>query len=325
MKQCSSTWMPLHDSPRISHLLLEELIGPATMIGRVGLGHYLALLICVGRRFAPAVVLIFAVANASALAKDRGAMSKSVDDEDASTTAGHRGRWGRCTSAVSQLTIETSGEQRYDDDTEVAQIKLRTAQGKRYTTDLGGNVGCLAYSESTHKYVLGAIGQIGAWLPLREIWYLDEITGALDQSKALPAWSENRGSWCAFAAVANQDGRFVVFVSDYDSERALDVLDTKEDRLIRIGEPPLPLPSSWARENVTRRIDFAWGMAEAASDRFIRIDPGILVWHGHVLEASYGKDRPSKRAKPRTTKRWDMDALARPGSHCPSPTCHPGP
>jgi hypothetical protein len=70
----------------------------------------------------------------------------------------------------------------------------------------------------------------------------------------------------------------------------------------------------WAQENVTKRYDFTWGAAEASTDGFIGMDPGLLVWRGHVLEASYGKDGPIKRARARTTKRWQLDKLA---ASCP--------
>jgi hypothetical protein len=215
-----------------------------------------------------------------------------------------------CTSAVSSLTIGASGEARHEHDTLQAHLKLRAADGKEHNHDLGGQVGCLAYSQTSHRYILGAIGEVGAWRPLLEIYYLDENTGALVASKAIPTLTHDKQAWCAFAAVASQDGRFIALVSDYDFQIKLEALDTREDRLIRLGKPPLPPPSAWARENVTSRADFNWGSAEAGADGFIAMDRGSLVWRGHALEASYGKDGPSRRAKTRTTKRWDLDKLA---------------
>ena len=138
--------------------------------------------------------------------------------------------------------------------------------------------------------------------------------GSLDSSKAVPEWSEHKGSWCAFAASASEDDRFIALVSHYDSLVRIEVLDTGSDCLLRIGRAPLPPPSTWAEENVKERYDFTWGASEAGTDGFISMDPGVLVWRGHVLEASYGKDGPIKRARARTTKRWQLDKLA---ASCP--------
>jgi len=219
--------------------------------------------------------------------------------------------WRPCKkTTASTLKLNVSGVANHEDDTTTTLVTLRTAEGKQYSHSLGGDVGCLAHSRAGHKYVLGRIGEMGAWRPLQEIFYLDEITGKLETSKALPPWADDKQPWCGFAAEASQDGLYVAFVAIDDSESRLEVLDTKEDRLLPVGEPPLPPPSAWARENVRRIVDFNWGMAEARTDGFIGMDSGILAWRGHVLEASYGKDGPSMRAKARKIRRWDLDKLA---------------
>ena len=138
----------------------------------------------------------------------------------------------------------------------------------------------------------------------------------------MPPEADDKQPWCGFAAETSQDGLFVAFVTIDDSQFRLEVLDTKKDRLLPVGEPPLPPPSTWARENVRMIVDFNWGMAEAGTDGFIGMDSGILVWRGHVLEASYGKDRPSKRSKARRIRRWDLDKLVAEGS-AQQPCTHP--
>ena len=244
-----------------------------------------------------------------------GSAEAIVDDTEDPASDDGRNPWGTCTSPTSTLDFESSGAaMSHEDDTTRTTIRLRTRDGKEFTHDLGGSVGCLAYLRARHEYVLGVVGAMAAWRPLGDIFYLNERSGTLKPSRALPEWSEHEGSWCAFAASASEDGRFIVFVSNYDDQVRLEVLDTRSDCLLRIGRPPLPPPSTWAQENVTKRYDFTWGAAEAGTDGFIGMDPGVLVWRGHVLAASYGKDGPIKRARARTTKRWQLDKLA---ASCP--------
>jgi hypothetical protein len=234
-----------------------------------------------------------------------------IEDAEEPPSEDVRNPWGRCESPTSTLDFESSGEaMSHDHDTTRTMIRLRTREGREYTHDLEGSVGCLAYSRTRHAYVLGVVGAMAAWRPLFDILYLNDRSGALEASKAVPEWAENKGSWCAFTASSSEDGRFIVFVSDYDSRVRLEVLDTRADCLLRIGRAPLPPPSTWAQENVEEPYDFAWGAGEAGTDGFEGMDPGILEWRGHLLEASYGKDTPSKRARSRTPKRWQMDKLA---------------
>lgn len=222
--------------------------------------------------------------------------------------------WSSCDNTTSNLAFEAKGRaMSHEDDTSRTKVRLRTQDGKEYTHELGGSVGCLAYSRAKHAYVLGAVGAMAAWRPLLDILYLNDGDGSLVPSQALPD-DERKGTWCAFTASASPDGRFIVFVSNYDSQDRLDVLDTQSDCLLRVGRPPPPPPSTWAQENISQRAAFVWGEAEAATDGFIGMDPGILVWREHILEASYGKDNPSKRAKVRTIKRWRMDKLV---ARCP--------
>jgi hypothetical protein len=249
--------------------------------------------------------------DTTALDAERESSHEIVDDTEEPDSDDGRDPWGRCESPTSTLDFESSGEaMSHEDDTARTTIRLRTRDGKEYSHDFGGSVGCLAYSRTRHAYVLGVVGAMAAWRPLLDVLYLNERSGTLNASKAVPEWAENKGSWCAFTASASEDGRFIVFVSEYDSRVRLEVLDTDSDCLLRIGRPPLPPPSTWAQENVTKPYDFTWGAAEAGTDGFIGMDPGVLVWRSHVLEVSYGEDSPSKRARTRTTKRWQMDKRA---------------
>ena len=238
------------------------------------------------------------------------AATAAVDDEDGGLpTLGKWSPWRKCASPTSTLAIESSGFAMHENDTTQGHVLLRTRDGKDLGGYLWGTVGCLAYSQPTGKYVLGQVGGLAAWRPLLSLLYLDETTGKLTSSRAPPAPTEH-GEWCALTAVASDDGRFIAFVSSSRDRIGLEVLDTKRDCIIRIGRPPLPPPSTWAEENVGKPSDFVWGASEAGTDGFVGMDPGILVWRGHVLEASYGRDLPTKRAGLRSKKSWSMAALA---------------
>jgi hypothetical protein len=262
------------------------------------------------RAGAALVWLAMSASNSAAAADPDAAPTAPVDDEGGGVPAiSEWSPWRECASPASTLTIESSGYAMHENDTTQGQVRLLTKDGKTFGGYLGGTVGCLAYSRSTGKYVLGQVGGLGAWRPLLSILYVSETTGKLTASRAPPASTEY-DEWYALAAVASDDGRFVALVSGFGGRIGLTVLDTKRDCMLRIGRPPLPPPSTWAEWNVGKPSDFAWGEADAGTDGFVGMDPGILTWRGRVLEVSYGKDGPTKRANQRRKKRWDMDGLA---------------
>jgi hypothetical protein len=240
---------------------------------------------------------------------DAAPASPTEDASDEDDLFGKWSPWQKCASPASTLTIEASGYAMHDDDTSQGRVRLHTKGGKDVGGYLGGTIGCLAYAQPTGKYVLGQVGGLAAWRPLLSLLYLDETTGKLTASRAPPA-AIDENAWFALSAVASPDGRFIALVAGFGGRIGLSVLDTTRDCMVRIGRPPLPPPTKWARENVGKRAEFTWGEAAAGTDGFAGLDPGILVWRGSVLEASYGKDSPKARARLRSKKRWNLDELA---------------
>ena len=152
---------------------------------------------------------------------------------------------------------------------------------------------CFGYNAKTRAYIIGGISQKGAWLPLRSIQYLAE-----DGSSKPSAF--DRLDYIALSAVTSPAGRHIVFIGGRIGIDGLFVLDIERDTIKKLGREPLPPPSSFAADSCEGQA-FEWGGCGA--DGYVKMDEGILHFASdHELEVSYGKDKPTKRAK----KRWVM-------------------
>ena len=226
---------------------------------------------------------------------------------------GERSPWADCHAPGVTLSLTSSGVPlRHEGPAPITRAVMRSSDGREHAHEWKGLVGCLAFSKARNAFVLGMVGERGAWLVLGGVLYFDAGTGEVSLSAA---WQrrDDTPPWSGFAAVPSEDGRFVAFIADDDSRPVLDVLDTVLDRHFPLGRPPLPPPSVWAAENVEHRSSFNWGDAQAGADGFIALDQGIVVWVGHTLEVSYGKDGPRRRARARTKRIWDMEVTASSG------------
>src|SRR3954452_4719845 len=77
---------------------------------------------------------------------------------------------------------------------------------------------CLAFNVAERRHVVGGVGPVGAWLPLRSVSYLGERTPQLEESKF------TRDKYLAMAALASPDGHFLAFVGGVDVVDGLYVL-----------------------------------------------------------------------------------------------------
>ena len=164
--------------------------------------------------------------------------------------------------------------------------------------ELEGQWFCFGYSTGTHAYVIGGIDQKGTWLPLRSIQYLAE-DGSSFKSSAF-----DRLDYIALAAVTSPSGRYIVFIGGRIGIDGLFVLDTERDTVKKLGQAPSPPPSSYAADSCEGQT-FEWG--GCGTDGYVEMDEGILRFvSDHELEASYGKDKPTKRAKKRWVQRYKL-------------------
>ena len=156
---------------------------------------------------------------------------------------------------------------------------------------------CFGYNAKISSYSVGGIEQKGAWLPLRSIQYLAE-----DGSSRPSAF--DRLDFIALSTAMSPAGRYIVFIGGRIGIEGLFVLDTERDTIKKLGREPLPPPSEFAADSCEGQA-FEWGGCGA--DGYVEMDEGILRFVSeNELEVSYGKDKPTKRAKKRWVHRYKM-------------------
>lgn len=198
---------------------------------------------------------------------------------------------------------------RHDGSYGAARLELQTLADHRMVVSkkLEGVWQVLTYVPSTRTFVIGGeFEAAGSWLPLDEIRYVDEATGAMRMSRY------DSGTWIAFAAAPGPDGRFIVFVGESRADRAfeagpfrLQVLDTTKDALYDLGRPPAPPPLS---EDEASQLEpdegWDWG---SPIDGFVQMDPGIITFSdAHTIRVSYGADTIKRRSRQRRQRSWDL-------------------
>jgi hypothetical protein len=211
--------------------------------------------------------------------------------------------------ATARLRLRRTSAPRHDGSYGAVHLELEALAGRRViaSRDLDGVWSVLAYSPAARAFVIGGEFEVGAWLPLDDISYVDEHTGELRRSRY------DDGSWIALAAVAGPGGRYVVFVGQSTPSRVptaggfrLQVLDPVADRLYDLGPAPAPPPAEDAQGS-EGRCD--WG---DPVDGLTVLDPGILeLPDAHTLRASDGADQCQARANKRRTRSWDLDRVVK--------------
>jgi hypothetical protein len=231
--------------------------------------------------------------------------------EDAPWTAG----------ATARIRVQTTELAMHDGSYGAARLELRRlADGKPILTKkLEGTWRVLAYVAARRAFLLGGQFEVGAWLPLDDLEYVDEATGAMTRSRVTAD-----GNWIAFAVVPGPDGRFVAAIGEYRADQAfgagrfrLQLLDAAKDALFDLGRPPAPPPAEDPPDEGRGR--WQWG---DPIDGLVEMDPGIITFvDAHTLRASYGADTWKRRASRRTAKTWDLERASSGASTAvPSPS-----
>ena len=190
-----------------------------------------------------------------------------------------------------------------------ARLEVQAVAGGQpiLTKKLEGSWRVLAYVAARRAFLLGGQFETGAWLPLDDLEYLDEATGAMSRSRVTAD-----GHWIAFAVVPGPDGRFVAAIGEYRADQAfgagrfrVQLLDAVKDALYDLGRPPVPPPAEDPPEEGGSR--WQWG---DPIDGVVDMDPGIITFvDAHTLRVTYGADTWKRRASRRTAKTWDPERV----------------
>jgi hypothetical protein len=209
----------------------------------------------------------------------------------------------------STLTIEIVSRPEYlrhDHNIGSDRLVLRSRDGKPIFSQAvdDGYLLCMGYSASTGvpgrdapgRYLIGGVGEQGAWLVLRAISYLSEDGRSFEQSVF------TKEDFLALTAVASPGGRFVAFIGGKSVADGLYVLDTQKNQIRRLGQPPAPPPMDLDFECEER---FQWGTCWA--DGYVPIEPRVLRFDGETtLVATYGRDTHRARAKNRRVQKFAL-------------------
>jgi hypothetical protein len=194
------------------------------------------------------------------------------------------------------LEIKIQSRPEYDKSAGESMITLFSSKDstklKEYKLD--GIWHYIAYSQQEKKYIIGGLFQVGAWLPMCEIRYIEESTYAMKPS------SLNKTDWFSFIAEPDKSGKYIAFIGKYDEKyMVLYVLNTVTDRIQITGKPPLPPPadSSYYSDEMLKE---QWNWGNEYSDGFTEMDKGIIVFDKYdKLKVSFGKDNALSRSSKR--------------------------
>jgi len=178
---------------------------------------------------------------------------------------------------------------RLDQSIGQSQFVLLKQGVARFEQIYEGHWFCFGFNQLTKTYLVGGIGQTGAWLPLVAIQYLKEDGTAFITSVF------NRLNYMANAAVMSPEGRYIVFIGGQQTTGKLYVLDSQTDTIKYLAKAPAPPPvnSSFSSEE-----PFDWGTGWA--DGFVAMEKTVLSFKSeYLLRVSYGKDTAYARAKKR--------------------------
>ncbi len=180
---------------------------------------------------------------------------------------------------------------RLDESIGQTQFELNDTNGTTLLSEtVEGRWFCMGFNNKTKTYLIGGIFQIGAWLPLASIQYLDEAKKSFEPSVF------DRLAYIANAAVVSPKGRYIAFIGGQQTTGKLYVLDTQTDTIKSLGAAPAPPPL--ANDAFVSEESFEWGTGWA--DTYVEMEANILYFKSEtVLQVSYGKDTPHARAKKR--------------------------
>ncbi|MCL5992502.1 MAG: hypothetical protein M1419_10455 [Bacteroidetes bacterium] len=198
-----------------------------------------------------------------------------------------------CNGVSTYLEIKILSYPKYDKSPGETLLTLHSVKDSSILKEhkLEGNWHCIGYNIQDKKYILGGMFQVGAWLPMCEIRYLDEDNYELKPSRI------NNTDWFSFISVPDESGKYLALIGKYDEKyMVMYVLNTVTDRVQVLGKPPQPPPvdSSFINDDMLKE-SWQWGCAYA--DGFTEMDNGIIVFEKNdKLRVSIGKDSPLRRA-----------------------------
>jgi hypothetical protein len=201
-----------------------------------------------------------------------------------------------CYGSSTGLEIKILSHPKYDKSPGETLLTIYSAKDSSILKEhkLDGNWHCIAYNSQEKKYTIGGLYQVGAWLPVCEIRYLDEKTLELTPSQI------NKTEWLSFIAVPDESGKYIALIGNYDEKyMVLYVLNSITDRVQILGKPPKPPPvdPSFLNEDMLKEY---WQWGNSFADGYTEMDNGIIVFmKNDKLSVSFGKDTPLKRAEKR--------------------------
>jgi len=229
-----------------------------------------------------------------------------------------RGDEGWVRGETARLRVDVKEQPRHDVSNGAAVMRLERLADHHaiLTKTMEGTWAVLAYVPSAHMFVVGGQFEVGAWLPLDVISYVDEKDGAIRQAR-------HNEDWMALAAVPSPDGRFIAFVGARGDEYfRLQLLDTVNDALYELGQPPAPPPDP---QTTVKGEGHEWDWGDPI-DGVTQMDPGIISFpDDHTLRVSFGRDTFRARAKHRTTRSWDLRQVVAKRRPVKVTTTPPGP
>jgi hypothetical protein len=156
---------------------------------------------------------------------------------------------------------------------------------------------CFGFNVKTKEHAIGLIRQNGAVLLLSGLVFINEDK---------PIRSEVLEIGQAFAAQMALDGKFLVFIGNYqDKGLGLFVVNMETRAIKRLGDAPMPPPLS-KDENRDEPLEM-WGWGMMWRDNYMDMDPGIISIDGQgILKVSYGNDTAELRSKKRKIETWDL-------------------
>ncbi len=152
---------------------------------------------------------------------------------------------------------------------------------------------CLGYSPE-RGHLVGAQAEHGAALVLASIGYLPAHATSPEPSVF------TRKHYEAYSALASPDGHWIAFLGGRGGDVELQVLDTHEDSIKRVGASLKPPPYPGA----TCEDGFEWG--PMCIDGYTELEPELWHFEGDTLVVSYGKDSARRRATKRKTRRYKL-------------------
>lgn len=203
-----------------------------------------------------------------------------------------------CPNRLQFTPVNTPEHPKLDQSIGQTQIVLFVKDGTtRLSKTYEGKWLCLGFNETSKTWLVGGIFQVGAWLPLASIQYINESTATLEPS------AFSRLGYLANATVVSPKGRYIAFIGGQQSTGQLFVFDTQTDTIKKLGIAPAPPPLN--NKAFSSDEPFEWGTGWA--DSYLTLDANIVSFKSeNILQVRYGKDTPHKRAKKRKTTTYKL-------------------